>query len=69
MLTSIYHKHIRKVYLAGLLLPCINRMLNNVNFTKRLEPARKDFELCKFQFQTAPKRLNTVLHLLELSVC
>ena len=40
-------------------------MLKHVDFTTRLEAATKDFEVYKFQFQIAPLRLNTVLHLLE----
>ena len=43
-------------YKAGLLqIPLLlcNRMLKNVNFTKRLEAATKDIDLCKFQFQIA----------------
>ena len=34
-------------------------------FSKRLEAATKDFQVCKFQFQVVPFRLHTVLHLLE----
>ena len=50
------------------LLPC-NRMLKNIDFTKRLEATTKDLQSCKCQLQIVLFRLNAALNLLDQSSC
>ena len=47
--------------LRGSLPPCFKK-LENDNFTKILDATTKEFEFCKFKFQTAFLSLNAVLY-------